>query len=308
MDRIDVRTRQVPRRDLGCTGEKVSIIGIGGFHIGVQDNELESIEIIRVALDSGINFLDNSWDYNGGESEIRMGKALQDSYRNRAFLMTKIDGRTKSSAARQIDESLRRLRTDWIDLLQFHEIIRMSDPPRIFAPGGALEAVLAAEKAGKIRYIGFTGHKSPEIHLKMLQTAQGNGFRFDAVQMPLNVMDAHFESFEKKILPILVQQKIGVLGMKPMGNGIILESGVVSPQECLRYSLSLPTSVVINGCSSLSLLRQALDVADRFEPLSNEERAALLARTEEAAVGGRYELYKTGTPFDSTSRNPEWLG
>jgi len=225
----------IPYRTLGRTGEKISAIGLGGFHLGKPElRESESIRIIRTGLDEGINFLDNCWDYNGGASETRMGKALRDGYRQRAFLMTKIDGRDKKSAARQIEESLRRLETDRIDLLQFHEIIRMDDPDRVFASGGAMEAALEAKKAGKIRYIGFTGHKSPEIHLKMVNTAASHQFRFDAVQMPLNVMDAHYESFEKKVLPVLVKDDIGVLGMKPMGDHFILESKTVTPVECLH--------------------------------------------------------------------------
>src|SRR5579864_8265388 len=223
---------EVPRRILGRTGEKVSMVGLGGFHIGSQKDEQESIRIIRTALDNGINFLDNCWDYNGGNSEVRMGKALRDGYRQHAFLMTKIDGRTKKAAAQQIEESLRRLQTDHIDLLQFHEIIRIEDPERVFAEGGGMEAAVEARKAGKVRYIGFTGHKSPEIHLKMLETADAHQFRLDTVQMPLNVMDAHYSSFGKKVLPVLVRKEIGVLGMKPMGAGIILESKTVETMEC----------------------------------------------------------------------------
>src|SRR3984893_4237654 len=212
---------RIPYRILGRTGEKVSAIGIGGYHLGRPDLEAdESIRIVRSALDEGINFLDNCWDYNGGESEIRMGKARRDGYRQKAFLMSKIDGRTKAAATSQINDSLRRLQTDRIDLLQFHEVIRETDPDRIFAEGGGMEAVLEAQKAGKIRFIGFTGHKSPDIHLKMLSTASKHGFTFDAVQMPLNVMDAHFNSFEKKVLPVLLESDIGVLGMKPMGDHV----------------------------------------------------------------------------------------
>ena len=298
----------IPYRTLGNTGEKVSIIGIGGYHISIQGDERESIRIIRTALDSGVNFLDNCWDYNKGESETRMGKALLDGYRHKAFLMTKIDGRTVESAARQIDESLRRLRTDYVDLMQFHEIIRMDDPDRVFAPGGAFEAMMEARGAGKVRCIGFTGHKSPDIHLKMLRVAAANGFRFDAVQMPLNVMDAHFESFEKRVLPVLQKEDIGVLGMKPMGAALILQSGVVTPMECLRYAMSLPVSVVITGCDSLRVLRQALDAARDFEPMQTREIEALLARAANAAEQGKYEPYKTSRSFDGTSINPDWLG
>ncbi len=297
----------VPKRTLGRTGEKVSIIGLGGYHLGVPD-EAESLRIIRMALDSGVNFLDNCWDYNDGQSEIRMGKALRDGYRQKAFLMTKIDGRTKKAAAEQIEESLRRLQTDHIDLLQFHEVIRDTDPDRIFAPGGGMEAVLEAKKQGKIRFIGFTGHKSPDIHLKMLNTAFAHQFTFDAVQMPLNVMDAHYDSFEKKVLPVLVQHDIGVLGMKPMGDKIILKSKTATPVECLHYSMNLPTSVVITGCDAMNILQQALDAARSFRPMDQGEVASLLAKTAPAAGKGEFERYKISHDFDGTYRNPQWLG
>jgi uncharacterized protein len=298
----------IPTRTLGRSGEKVSMVGLGGFHIGMQSDEQESIRIIRTALDSGINFLDNCWDYNAGQSEIRMGKALRDGYRPKAFLMTKIDGRTKKAASLQIEESLRRLQTDRIDLLQFHEIIRDTDPDRVFAEGGGMEAALEAKKQGKVRYIGFTGHKSPDIHLKMLQTASAHQFTFDAVQMPLNVMDAHYESFEKKVLPVLVKDGIGVLGMKPMGDKIILRSQTTTPLECLHYAMNLPTSVVITGCDSLKILQQALDAARSFKPMNREEVTSLLARSAPAATEGAYERYKTSHDFDGTYHNPEWLG
>jgi uncharacterized protein len=299
----------VPLRVLGHTSEKVSIVGIGGYHLarpGVDAEE--SIRIVRTGLDQGINFLDNCWDYNGGESEIRMGKALRDGYRQKAFLMTKIDGRNKATATSQINESLKRLQTDRIDLLQFHEVIRDNDPDRIFAAGGALEAVLEAKKAGKIRYIGFTGHKSPDIHLKMLATASAHQFTFDSVQMPLNVMDHHFDSFEAKVLPILQKQNIGVLAMKPMGDPFILQSKTVTPLECLHYAMNLPTSVVITGCDSLKILQQALDAARSFRPMDKQEVAALLAKTAKAAQAGEFEKYKTSHHFDGTYQNPQWLG
>jgi predicted aldo/keto reductase-like oxidoreductase len=297
-----------PTRTLGRSGEKVSIVGLGGYHIGMQSDEQESIRIIRAALDAGINFLDNCWDYNDGQSEIRMGKALREGYRQRAFLMTKIDGRTRKAAAQQIEESLRRLQTDRIDLLQFHEVIRDTDPERIFAEGGGMEAALAAKKQGKVRYIGFTGHKSPDIHLKMLKTASAHRFRFDAVQMPLNVMDVHYESFEKKVLPALVKDEIGVLGMKSMGDKIILKSNTATPVECLHYAMNLPTSVVITGCDSLKILQQALEAARSFKPMNQEEVASLLAKTAPAAGNGEYERYKTTHDFDGTYHNPLWLG
>ena len=298
----------IPYRTLGRTREKVSLIGLGGFHLGKQADSQESARIIRTGLDEGVNFLDNCWDYNGGESEIRMGNALRDGYRQKAFLMSKIDGRTKAAAAAQINESLRRLQTDRIDLLQFHEVIRDTDPDRIFAEGGGMEAVLEAQKAGKVRFIGFTGHKSPDIHLKMLDTASKHGFTFDTVQMPLNVMDVHFNSFEKKVLPVLLKDDIGVLGMKPMGDHIILESKTATPVECLHYAMNLPTSVVITGCDSLTILRQALQAARSFQPLKSSQVAVLLAKTAKAAEAGRFELYKTSHQFDGTYANPQWLG
>jgi predicted aldo/keto reductase-like oxidoreductase len=260
---------EIPYRTLGRTGERVSLIGLGGYHLGNQSDPDESIRIIRTGIDEGINFLDNCWDYNDGESEIRMGRALRDGYRQKAFLMTKIDGRNKIAAVTQINESLRRLQTDRIDLLQFHEVIRDSDPDRIFAEGGAIEVVQEAKKAGKVRFVGFTGHKSPDIHLKMLATAAQHGFAFDAVQMPLNVMDAHFTSFEKKVLPALTKDGVGVLGMKPMGDHLILDSKTATPIECLHYAMNLPTSVVITGCDSLPILQQALQAARTFQPMDS---------------------------------------
>ncbi len=212
-----IRKGDMLYRPLGNTGEQVSVLGLGGHHIGRPTDEQEAIRLIRSAIDHGMTFMDNCWDYHDGASEIRMGKALRDGYRAKAFVMTKIDGRTKQEAAKQIEESLKRLQTDHIDLMQHHEVIRMEDPDRIFAEGGAQEAVVQAKKAGKIRYIGFTGHKDPVVHLRMLEVAAKHQFRFDAVQMPLNVMDAHFRSFEHHVLPVLVKEHIGVLGMKSMG-------------------------------------------------------------------------------------------
>ena len=299
----------IPHRTLGRTGEKVSMVGIGGYHIGAPSvEEQEAIRIVRTALDNEINFLDNCWDYNDGVSEERMGKALRDGYRQKAFVMTKIDGRTKAAAEQQLNQSLQRLQTDHIDLLQFHEVIRDTDPERIFAAGGGMEAVLAAKKAGKVRYIGFTGHKSPDIHNKMLETAFAHNFTFDTVQMPLNVMDAHYDSFEKKTLPILLKHQIGVLGMKPMGDKIILHSKTATPVECLHYAMNLPTSVVITGCDSMQILQQALDAARSFKPMSKDQVAELLAKTSLAAAKGEFEQYKTTHNFDGTYQNPQWLG
>jgi predicted aldo/keto reductase-like oxidoreductase len=297
---------EIPYRALGRTGEKISAVGLGGYHIGIPV-EKEGIGIIRSAIDRGINFMDNCWDYHDGESERRMGKALRDGYRGKVFLMSKIDSQTKTNAAKQIDESLQRLQTDHVDLMQFHEVIREGDPEKIFGPGGSAEAMLEAKKAGKVRFIGFTGHKDPEIHLKMLRVAGEHGFRFDAVQMPLNVMDAHYRSFAKKVVPELVKNEIGVLGMKPMGSGAIVRTKAVTGIECLHYAMNLPTSTVITGCDNMKILDQAIEAARTFKPMSAEQVAALLAKTTELAAKGEYERFKTSTQFDGTAQNPQWL-
>jgi len=297
-------------KTLGHTGEKVSCIGMGGFHLGKSTlSEADSIKLIHSGVDQGINFLDNCWDYNKGESEKRMGKALaQEGYRKRVLLMTKIDGRTKQEANKQIEESLKRLQTDHVDVLQFHEVIRFEDPDRIFAPGGAMEAFLDAKKAGKTRYIGFTGHKDPRIHLYMLEVADRHEFTFDTVQMPINVMDAHFRSFEKQVIPELKKKNIGLLGMKSMGDTTILKSGKVTAMECLHYALTRPTSVVITGIDKPELLDQALKAAHSYKQVSSEQISALLARTAPDAADGRWELFKTSAHFDGTAKNTEWLG
>jgi aryl-alcohol dehydrogenase-like predicted oxidoreductase len=300
---------RMPLRPLGTTGEMVSAIGLGGWHIGLPKvTERIGLKIIHEAIDRGINFMDNSWDYNGGVSELRMGKALRDGYRDKVFLMTKIDGRSKKEAARQLDESLSRLQTDRIDLVQHHEVIRIEDPHRIFDDEGANAALLEAKKAGKVRYIGFTGHKDPFIHLHMLTVAQQHGFKFDTVQMPLNVMDAHYRSFAKLVVPELVKQGIGVLGMKSMANGLILKSKTVTPIECLHYALNLPTSVVITGIDSMEILDQAFEAVRTFHPFNDAELETLLAKTTQAADRGEFELFKTSSVFDSTATNPSWLG
>ena len=300
---------EMPTRTLGNTGVTVSLIGLGGWHLGFKSISDElAVRIIRTAIDNGINFMDNCWDYNEGASELRMGNALRDGYRERVFLMTKIDGRTKQDAAKQLDESLKRLQVDHIDLVQHHEILRYEDPHRIFDDKGANAALLEARDAGKIRFIGFTGHKDPRIHLYMLEVARENGFKFDTVQMPLNVMDAHYRSFEKMVLPELVKENIGVLGMKPLANGMILESNTVTPIECLHYAMNLPSSVVINGCESMEDLEQALTAARTFKPMTDEQVAALLSKTAAAASRGEYELFKTTSIYDGTAVHPEWLG
>jgi aryl-alcohol dehydrogenase-like predicted oxidoreductase len=296
-------------RPLGSTGVKVSVIGIGGWHLGLKNvDEQLAIRIVRSAIDRGINFMDNCWDYNEGASEIRMGKALRDGYRGRAFLMTKIDGRSKKEAARQLDESLKRLQVDMIDLVQHHEILRFEDPHRIFDPEGANAALLEARAAGKIRFIGFTGHKDPHIHLHMLKVAAECGFRFDTAQMPLNLMDAHYRSFEKLVLPELVRMNMGVLGMKCMANGIILKSKTVTPIECLQYALNLPTSVVITGIDSMEILDQACRAALTFRQMGKDAVGSLLAKTAQAAARGEFEPFKTSSIFDGTAKNPQWLG
>ena len=298
----------VAQRPLGKTGVNVSMVGLGGYHLGNVSDEKEAARMVHAAIERGMTFMDNCWDYHDGKSEEWMGKALaQDGYRQKAFLMTKVDGRTKKAAADQLEESLRRLRTDTIDLVQLHEIIRDSDPERCFAPGGAIEAMIDAKRAGKLRFIGFTGHKDPSIHLAMLKAADAHGFAFDAVQMPLNVLDAHYRSFEKMVLPVLVQKGIGVLGMKPMSAGKIIETKKVTPIECLHYAMSLPTSVVITGCDSMEILEQAIVAATTYEPMPAEKVTALLDRTRELAMGGKLELFKTTTEHDGTVRHPEWL-
>ncbi len=308
--RVDAAPAQgeMPYRTLGRTGEKVSLLGLGGAHTGRQKEEADSIRIIRTAIDQGVNFLDNCWDYNNGASEVRMGKALLDGYRKKTFLMTKIDGRDRATAAQQIDESLRRLQTDHLDLLQFHEIIRDNDPDLIFAEGGAAAAVLEAKKAGKTRYIGFTGHKSPAIHLKMLKVAAAHGFPFDAVQMPLNVMDAHYDSFEQKVLPELVRQGIGALSMKSLGDHFIVDTKLVTAEECWHYAMHLPISVLITGIDSMEVLEAALAAARAYKPMTGEQVKILLARTAAAAESGRHERYKSTGRFDGTAHHPEWLG
>ncbi len=300
----------IPKRRLGRTGEMVSAIGLGGFHIGKPSTpDSDAIALIHAAIDRGITFLDNSWDYNNGTSELRMGRALTlAGYRDKAFLMTKIDGRTKAAAAAQIDESLHRLLTDRLDLLQFHENIRPDDADRIFAEGGAFEAALEAKAAGKVRYIGFTGHKHPDYHLLMIDLARRRDFVFDTVQMPLNVMDAHFNSFEKKVLPVALELDMGVLAMKTFGDDFILKTGAVEPIDMLHYGLNLPVSVVITGIDKPEILDQAVRAATTFAPLPPAKVAEMLAKTAELARGGVHEPYKTTHFFDSTFQNPAWLG
>ena len=295
-------------RELGSTGERVSAIGIGGYHLGKQQDPDESIRLLRAAIDRGITFMDNCWDYNGGISEVRMGQALRDGYRQKVLLMTKIDGRDKNTAARQIEQSLGRLQTDVIDLLQFHEVIRLDDPDVIFAPGGAIEAVQEARKAGKIRYVGFTGHKDPSVHLRMFETADRHGFHFDTVQMPINVMDAHFRSFLNGVAPVAQEHGTAILAMKTFGDPYILQSKTVTPIEALHFGLNSPASVVITGIDSTAVLDQAFQAVESFRPMGTQQVAAILARTKDAAMTGKFELFKTSSHYDGMIKNPAWLG
>ena len=295
-------------RPLGRTGETVSLIGIGGSHLSKPQDEGEAIRIVRTAVDRGVTFMDNSWDYSNGKSEERMGKALLDGYRDKVFLMTKIDGRTRAAAMQQIDESLRRLQTDHLDLLQHHEILRMEDPDAVFAKDGSMAAVLDAQKAGKVRFIGFTGHKDPAVHLRMLEVAAQNDFHFDTAQMPLNIMDAQFRSFSRKVVPALVKAGVGVLGMKSMGSGVLLRSRTVGPTDCLHYAMSLPVATVIAGIDSMAILDQACEAVRTFKPLDAAAVAGLMSQSRVAASRGEFELYKTTNRFDGTAQNPQWLG
>jgi predicted aldo/keto reductase-like oxidoreductase len=312
----EIRSGQQPRtqgvmeqRTLGETAEQVSAIGLGGFHLALPTvTETDAIRIVRTAVDRGITFLDNCWDYNEGESERRMGKALGGGYRDKVFLMTKFDGRTKQSALKQLDESLQRLQTDRVDLWQFHETIRLEDPDRFFAEGGAGEAVLEAKAAGKIRHAGFTGHKDPLVHLRMLEVADEHGFRWDTAQMPINVMDAHFRSFEKRVLPELNRRNMGALAMKSMGDGKILESRSVKPLECLRYALSRPVSVVITGIDRLELIDQAFEAVRTYQELDGSQIEDILSRTAPLAARGEFEPFKIDVTFDSTAKHQDWMG
>lgn len=296
----------MPYRELGHTGERVSLIGLGGAHIGFGGEE-DSIRLMRSASDRGITFFDNSWDYGEGRSEERMGKALKDGYRQKVFLMTKSDSHSAAGWNKQLETSLTRLQTDYLDLVQIHEVIRMGDPEAVFAPGGAMEAAIAAKKAGKIRYIGFTGHKDPSIHLHMIETAEKHGFHFDTAQMPINIMDAHFRSFQHQVIPVCNQKRIGVLAMKTFAFGAIIKANVADPIDMLHYSMTLPVSVVITGMDTMPRLEQALTAAKTFKPMTQDQIAALLAKSKDLAADGHLELFKTSPSFDGTTRRPDYL-
>jgi uncharacterized protein len=299
----------IGRRKLGRADVEVSIIGIGGYHIGLSNvSEEDATRIVRRALDEGINFLDNCWDYNDGASEVRMGKALEGGYRQKAFLMTKIDGRTGTSARQQLEQSLQRLKTDHIDLVQIHEVIRMGDPEQAFQPGNVMDVLKQARQEGKIRFIGLTGHKSPEIHLHMIETADKHGFTFDSVQMPVNALDEHYDSFGQKVIPVAQKHGMAVLGMKPLANGAIPKTNSITAVEALHYAMSVPVTVTINGCESMANLEQALSVARNFKPLDEQQKIAILQRTAPIATAGKFEAYKSSHIYDGTYNNPHWLG
>jgi aryl-alcohol dehydrogenase-like predicted oxidoreductase len=291
---MNKRTDTVPQRQLGSTGESVSMLALGGAHISRFVEDRDAISLVRAAVDMGVTFMDNAWEYHDGRSEELMGRALRDGYRERVFLMTKHHGRDRKTATQHLEDSLRRLQTDVIDLWQFHEVIYEKDPEMIFGPGGGIETAVKARREGKVRFIGFTGHKDPAIFRGMLDM----DFQWDTVQMPLNLLDAHFRSFEKEILPILVDRSIGVLAMKTLADGSLLETHTVSAREALSYVWSLPVSTIISGMDSMRVLRENVETARSWTPMETSAIRALLDRTRAVAAEGRFELYKTRTVFD----------
>jgi uncharacterized protein len=299
----------IGRRKLGRADAEVSIIGVGGYHLGLGSvTEQEAVRVIRAALDQGINFLDNCWDYNNGVSEERMGRALEDGYRERAFLMTKIDGRTGEAARHQLEQSLARLKTDHLDLIQIHEVIRMTDPEQAFRPGNVVDVLQQMRREGKVRFIGFTGHKSPEMHLHMIETADKHGFTFDTVQMPVNALDEHYDSFGQKVIPVAQKHGMAILGMKPLSNAAILKTNTITAVEALHYAMSVPVTITITGCQSLANLEQALGVARSFKPMDVQQKIAILQKTAPFANAGKFEDYKSSHIYDGTIHNPQWLG
>lgn len=281
----------IPRRPLGRTGVEVCAMGLGGYHLGTVKNQREAVRIVQDAVDEGITFLDNAWEYHDGKSETIMGRALGDGRRPQVFLMTKVctHGRGRREAMRQLEQSLKRLRTDYLDLWQVHEVVYDNDPERHAAPGGVLEALEEAKRQGKVRFVGFTGHKSPSIHQKMLRL----GFPFDTCQLPLNCLDGTFHSFERDVLPELVRRGIAPIGMKSMGGeGDVVEKKVVTAEEALRYAMSLPVATTVTGIDSLKVLRQDLRIARGFQPMAPAAMEELRRRCAQAAADGRFELYK----------------
>ncbi|MEK7235535.1 MAG: aldo/keto reductase [Nitrospirota bacterium] len=293
---VGIGTGEVPTRALGKTGVQVSALCFGGAHWGRIDSEAEAIRVLQEALDAGVTFLDNAWEYNGGRSEDLMGKALQ-GRRQQAFLMTKVcsHGRDKRVALQQLDESLRRLKTDYLDLWQIHEVVYADDPERHFAPNGAADALLEAKRQGKVRFLGFTGHKDPKIHLKML----AHDFPFDTCQMPLNVFDGTYRSFEQEVLPVLTQRGIAPLAMKSLsGNAEPIKQGLVTVEEALRYVLSLPVASLISGIDSRQVLQQNLGIVRRFTPMTVVEMQALRTRVVRYAMDGQFERFKSSRDYD----------
>jgi predicted aldo/keto reductase-like oxidoreductase len=293
---MPVSSAQVPTRPFGRTGIPVSILALGGWHLGLPKTERESTRLVHAALDGGITFMDNAWDYNEGVSETRMGKALV-GRRDKVFLMTKAcpHGRDAHAAMRQLEESLRRLKTDYLDLWQLHEVIFDDEPARYFAPGGAVEALDRARQQGKVRFVGFTGHKDPDLHLQML----AHDYPWDSCQLPLNCFDATFRSFEQRVLPELNRRGIAAIGMKSLGgDGRAVGSRVVTPQEAIRYTLSLPIATLVSGIDTMRVLRQNLAIAQGFRPITARQRQTLLRRVASTARDGRFELYKISAAFD----------
>jgi predicted aldo/keto reductase-like oxidoreductase len=296
------RKNGIPYRAFGKTGLKVSILGIGGYHIGVPPSGEDATAIMRRAIDEGINFFDNAWEYHDGRSEVRMGNALQNGYREKVILMTKVCARDRDGAMKNLEDSLKRLRTDVIDLWQFHECNYDNDPDWIFRKDGAIHAAVKAKEQGKIRFIGFTGHKSPHIHLKML----AQDFPWDAAQMPLNVMDAHYRSFARQVVPILNQRGIGIVGMKPLGgNGGLPRSGGVTVEECFRYVWNLKIPVCLSGMDSEKVLLENIGHARAWKPEGADAIAGILAKTKEIAGDGRLERFKSTQDFDSTTHRKQ---
>lgn len=290
-------TGRIPRKALGKTGVQVSAIGLGGYHLGTVKTQDEATRIVQEAIDAGVNFFDNAWEYNEGRSEEFMGKAFEGK-RDQIFLMTKVctHGRDKTVAMRQLEESLKRLKTDHLDLWQVHEVVYWNDPERHYAKGGVLEALDEAKTQGKVRYVGFTGHKNPLIHLDMLK----RGYPFDTVQMPLNCFDGTYRSFEQQVLPEVQKRSMAALGMKSLGgNAQPLLHGIVSVDEALRYAMSLPVATTISGVDSVSVLRQNLAIARAFQPMSAAEMQALRQRCASFAADGHLELYKTTVKYDA---------
>jgi aryl-alcohol dehydrogenase-like predicted oxidoreductase len=287
---------EVPRRHFGRTDVVVSALALGGHAFAQAKSAKEAIQIVQEAIDNGVTFMDNAWDYHDGRSETLMGEALQ-GRRDKVFLMTKVcsHGRDKKVALQQLDDSLRRLRTDHLDLWQIHEVVYDNDPELHFGPGGAVEALAEAKEKGKVRFVGFTGHKSPEIHKKMLSY----GFPFDSVQMPLSGFDALFRSFEREVLPLLLRQGIAPIGMKSLnGAADAVKKGVVTAEEAIRYAMSLPVTTTVSGMDSLEILRKNLEIARRFVPMTRDEKEAYRRKCAAHAADGRFELYKVSIQYD----------